>query len=86
MWGNAYISPLLSCPCFRDARTNLRPLRNPHRNPCFDDTLLSQLITYLRSAGLGFARDLRDVILNEDPEIEDLDVGPIGNLTPDLDL
>lgn len=67
-------------------RNDLLPLNNQNQNPCFDNTHLPQLIIFLRRTGLGFTRDHQDGILNGDSEIEDLDVGPVGDLALDLDL
>ena len=43
-------------------------MRNKHQNPCFDNTYLPQLITFLRRTGLGFTQDLRDGMLSEDSD------------------
>ena len=66
----------LSRSRFRDARNDLLPPTNQHQNPCFDNTHLPQLIAFLRRTGLGFTRDLRDGVLSDYFEIEDLDARP----------
>ena len=35
---------------------------------------------------LGFTPNIYDMILSEDLELDDLDVGPIGGMALDLDL
>ena len=44
------------------------------------------LTTFLRRTGLGFIRDVRDRLAKDDPEVDDLDVGPIGRLSLDIDI
>ena len=40
----------------------------------------------LTKTGLRSARDPRDRITDSKPEVEDLDVGPVGDFILDLDL
>lgn len=52
----------------------------------FDPAQIPHLATFLRSTGLGFSQDLGDRTTDSEPEVEDLDVGPVGGMALDLDL
>ena len=56
----------------------------PPQDVSFDLTRTPLFIAFLRRAGLGFCNDPHDRTTEENPEADDLDVGPIGSLRLDL--
>lgn len=76
---------LLDCPRFNDARNGLLPATTS-QNFRFEPIHLPRLVTFLRRTGPGFSRDLRDKTRDTELEVEDLDVGLIGDMALDLDL
>ena len=92
---------LESCPYLKEARMDLLPLDNtlqqqstsssgalPTQHPlsCFDSRKTANLIQFLRRTGLGFVRYVKDKLATDESEIDDIDVGPIGGLSLDLDF
>ena len=90
---------LLECPLLAEARNDLLPLVIPMTDPNrpaplslspsdirFDVAQIPALTTFLRRTSLGFIRDVRDRLAKDDPEVGDLDVGPIGRLSLDIDI
>ena len=62
------------------------PLLLPPPDIRFDMDQIPALTTFLRRTGLGFIRDVRDRLAKDDPEVDDLDVGPIGRISLDIDI
>ena len=62
------------------------PLSLPPLDIRFDVIQIPALTTFLRRTGLGFVRDVRNRLAKDGPELYDLDVGPIGRLSLDLDF
>jgi hypothetical protein len=58
----------------------------PPLDICFDMAQIPALTTFLRRTGLGFIKDVRDRLAKDDPEVDDLDVGPIGHLSLNIDI
>ena len=52
----------------------------------YDPQRIPALISFLRRTGLGFVKETSDGCATENPETDDLDVGPIGHLSLDLDI
>lgn len=81
----------MDCPRLQVARNGIFARANP--NLRFDDHHIAEVITFLRRTWLGFSSDVCDKILKDDleaddlpVEADDLDVGPIGDLSLDLDF
>ena len=74
---------LLDCPFLQEARNDIFTHAGP--NLRFDDARTAQVIAFLRRTGLGSSPDTHGWTLKDGPEADDLDVGPIGGLSPDLD-
>ena len=74
----------LDCPRLKGSRNDLLAVNV--QNIRFDPAQLPHLATFLRRTGLGLTWDLRDRKMDSETEVEDLGVGPIGDLTLDLDL
>ena len=49
-------------------------------------TRFPALITFLKRTGPEFVRGMYDGLATDDSEADDLDVGPIGSLSLDLDF
>ena len=92
---------LLKCPQLKEAQNDLLPptqhlqtsnmLLNsntvaPQSNIIYDTQHTTSIISYLKRTGLGFTRNTHNKLSNEEPEIDDIDVGPIGGLSIDLDI
>ena len=71
--------------------TPAAPPDQPQRPPFLVDiisdmTRTPALITFLRRTGLGFVKGVHDRLATDDAEVDDLDVGPIGSLSLDLNF
>ena len=62
------------------------PLSFPPPDIRFDMAQIPALTTFLRRTGLGFIKDVCDRLAKDDPEVDDLDIGPIGRLSLDIDI
>ena len=51
----------------------------------FEDASTLHLVVVLLRIGIGFSRRLKDGIINDGPEPNGLDVGPIGELPLNMD-
>ena len=92
---------LLECPQLKDARNDLLPSTQhiqtsnimvnsntvePERNIIYNTQHTTAIISFLKRTGLGFTRNPGDKVSNQESEIDDIDVGPIGSLLLDLDI
>ena len=92
---------LLECPQLKDARNDLLPAAEPlytstptasgqpaepATDITYNTTYTTAVISSLKRTGLGFSRDFCDKALEDESEIDDIDVGPIGSLSLDIDL
>ena len=62
------------------------PLSLPPLDIRFDVTRIPALTSFLRRTGLGFVRDVRNRLAKDDSEVDNLNAGPIGRLSLDLDF
>ena len=62
------------------------PIQNPLL--CFDSRKAANLIQFMRRTDLGFVRFVKDKLAtaSDNSEINDIDVGPIGGLSLDLNF
>ena len=92
---------LLECPLLQAARKDLissiqqqqpntqtttGPTVNPPSNIIYNTQYTTAVISFLKRTGLGFTRYVQDKSRNDPSENEDVDVGPIGSLSLDLDI
>ena len=56
------------------------------RNIIYNTQHTTAIISFLKRTGLGFTRNTGDKVSNQESEIDDIDVGPIGSLLLDLDI
>ena len=69
----------------RHRRTSPHLQRKPPPTSCMTHNEYRP-ISFLRRTGLGFVKETSDGCATDDPETDDLDVGPIGHLSLDLDI
>ena len=89
---------LLECPILADAQKNLishiQPSNptttsqtlDPPPNTIFNNSYAPAIISFMKRTGLGFTRYVRDKSSDNLSENKDIDVGPIGSLSLDLDI
>ena len=92
---------LLECPCLKDARKDLiSTIRDQQHSTAritcttsnlpmsiiFNTLYTTPIITFLKCTGLGFTRNVHDKSCDDSSSDEDIDVGPIGSLSLDLDV